>query len=375
MVLEPWSMAKHNPILMVSPFPSNQIELDDSNYFIWRSQVLPIIKGHKFIKFLEFSSFEDLVNEEKRDLNSEADVENLGSNLRDFMQAKENWYIQDQFLVGWLKGTISPEISSHFIDKDSTYKLWNVIENRYAAKSQSRILHYKKLLQNTKKGNLSIDALVLKMKDLMNNLIAAGDNASETDLVTYILGALGTDYEPISTILGIRPEQYTVQEVQSHLLAFECKHKLIHSIVSFNLGDISANYIHARPHINVGHTFDAVLNNNNFGSGNEALASANMSTHSGNLIPFSCNNVAANVSSVGEIFEKLEIERNSTGDKTYEGYRNYGRGGNFGNEGYRHYGKGGNFRNVNMIDQDRFAYNRNTGYTQNFRPQFFRGRG
>lgn len=68
----------------------------------------------------------------------------------------------------WLKGTISPDISNNLINKDSTYKLLHAIENRYATKSQSQILHYQKLLWNTKKGNISIDALVLMMKDLMN---------------------------------------------------------------------------------------------------------------------------------------------------------------------------------------------------------------
>ncbi|XP_060669103.1 uncharacterized protein LOC125418707 [Ziziphus jujuba] len=107
--------------------------------------------------------------------------------------------------------------------------------DRYAARSPTRILHYRKLLQNTKKNALSVDDYVLKMKDLAGNLAAAGDNVSETDLVMYILRGLGSDFQPISTILEIRPEQYSLEEVQHHLLAFESKLDELNSAITMML--------------------------------------------------------------------------------------------------------------------------------------------
>nr|XP_048318914.1 uncharacterized protein LOC125418707 [Ziziphus jujuba var. spinosa] len=115
--------------------------------------------------------------------------------------------------------------------------------DRYAARSPTRILHYRKLLQNTKKNALSVDDYVLKMKDLAGNLAAAGDNVSETDLVMYILRGLGSDFQPISTILEIRPEQYSLEEVQHHLLAFESKLDELNSAINYDATHKAANMV------------------------------------------------------------------------------------------------------------------------------------
>ena len=43
------------------------------------------------------------------------------------------------------------------------------------------------------------------------------------DIVLYILGGLGSDFKPISTVLQVRPKQYTLDEIQYHLLSFEAQ--------------------------------------------------------------------------------------------------------------------------------------------------------
>lgn len=60
-------------------------------------------------------------------------------------------------------------------------------------------------LQSTKKNGLFVDAYALGLKNLANNLIAAGDSVTEQDSVRYVLGGLDGDFQPISTIFGIRP--------------------------------------------------------------------------------------------------------------------------------------------------------------------------
>nr|XP_048332496.1 uncharacterized protein LOC125423110 [Ziziphus jujuba var. spinosa] len=234
------AIMEQSTIMMISPFPSNLLKLDDGNYFAWKSQVLPILKGHKFMKFIEFSSFEDWIKNDHPNSSSSGSLS--VKNIKNFDQEKEKWYIQDQFLVGWLKGTLCYSISGHFVGKDTTFQLWNAIENRYAAKSHNRVLHYRKLCQNAKKGNLKIDEYILKMKDLVNNLVAAGDEATEIDLIVYVLGGLGSEFEHVSTILGIKSEQCTIKEVQNHLLAFKSKLEQMNSSVTFDLSNSSAHF-------------------------------------------------------------------------------------------------------------------------------------
>ncbi|XP_060672394.1 uncharacterized protein LOC132803414 [Ziziphus jujuba] len=103
MVSEPSVMVGTSQILMVSPFPTNLLKLDDINFFVWRSQILPILKGYKFIKFIEFSNFEEASHNEPHSLRSVINGDLDESRAAYFCQQKENRYIQDQFLLGWLK--------------------------------------------------------------------------------------------------------------------------------------------------------------------------------------------------------------------------------------------------------------------------------
>lgn len=97
-----------------------------------------------------------------------------------------------------------------------------------------------------------MEAHILKMKDLVNNLAAAGDDVSETDLISYIFGGLEPDYEPIANILGIKPEQFTIEEAQNHLIDYETKLAQLHTLVTINLGNsssanfVSEKYLHSR---------------------------------------------------------------------------------------------------------------------------------
>lgn len=89
-----------------------------------------------------------------------------------------------------------------------------------------------------------MDAFILKMKNLVNNLIAVGDDISEADLITYILGGLESDYEPIVNVLGIKPKTFTIEEVQNHLIVYETKLAQLYSFMNFDLGNVaSTNFV------------------------------------------------------------------------------------------------------------------------------------
>lgn len=53
------------------------------------------------------------------------------------------------------------------------------------------------------------------MKDLASKLITTCDYVSEKELVMYILARLGSEFKPISTILKVRPDKYSLEEVRT----------------------------------------------------------------------------------------------------------------------------------------------------------------
>lgn len=79
------------------------------------------------------------------------------------------------------------------------------------------------LLQSTEKGSTPVDEYILKMRALTNVLIAFGQTIANEELVLYILGCLGADYESIivnfSSCKAITSQevQFILQSQEMHL--------------------------------------------------------------------------------------------------------------------------------------------------------------
>ena len=63
-------------------------------------------------------------------------------------------------------------------------------------------------LQKTKKGDGSIEDYILKMKSLVNSLMAAGKQISDDELTLYILRGLGLEFEA-AIVLELSPDKQT----------------------------------------------------------------------------------------------------------------------------------------------------------------------
>lgn len=73
------------------------------------------------------------------------------------------------------------------------------------------------------------------MKYLTRKLIVAGNVVTKRDLIIYVFGCLGANFQHIYTILKVQPEQYTLDEVQYHLQSYELKLEKAHSTINFDL--------------------------------------------------------------------------------------------------------------------------------------------
>uniref|UniRef100_A0A803QRN3 Retrovirus-related Pol polyprotein from transposon TNT 1-94-like beta-barrel domain-containing protein n=1 Tax=Cannabis sativa TaxID=3483 RepID=A0A803QRN3_CANSA len=66
---------------------------------------------------------------------------------------------------------------------------------------------------STKKGSMTIDEYFLKMKQFRDELAIAGQPISDEDLILYILGGLGSEYEAIIVNLTSRSDSLSLREV------------------------------------------------------------------------------------------------------------------------------------------------------------------
>ena len=162
------------------------IRLDRHNFVLWRSQVLPTVRAHGFDGILFGTTPTPAQFIESRD-------EATQTVIRRSNPQYENWLRYDQFLMSWLFSSISESMLGHVNRCRSSAEVWFTIDRLNSTTSKARSLQLRFLLQTTKKGSMTIDEYVLKMKSILDNHNASGQIISDDELILYILGGVGQE--------------------------------------------------------------------------------------------------------------------------------------------------------------------------------------
>ncbi|KAL9453591.1 hypothetical protein AB3S75_009240 [Citrus x aurantiifolia] len=192
------------------------VKLDQANYLIWRSQVLASIRGNRLEKFIDEtvtpppSHIVQRIDDELRS------VENPDSS---------SWKPQDQVLLGWLLSSMSEGIVSLVFNLETSLEVWKAIETQFGSKSKSRLLHLRYLMNSTRKDDLKINEYFIKMKNIADNMVAAGSALSSDDLILHVLSGLGPDYNVVATYITgqISGDKMNLNEAYAMLLTQEAR--------------------------------------------------------------------------------------------------------------------------------------------------------
>jgi hypothetical protein len=95
----------------------------------------------------------------------------------------------------------------------------------FASRSKARIIQIRTQLTATKKKGTPAADYFRHRKSLADTLAAIGKPLREEETISYILAGLGPDYDPLVTSLTTRNDDIMLDEVYSHILAFEHRHE------------------------------------------------------------------------------------------------------------------------------------------------------
>jgi len=184
-------------------------KLTKTNYTLWKLQVLPAIRGAQFTGLIDGSKAAPAKEIE-------------GTNkVMEPNPAYATWLAQDQQVFGYIVNSLSKEMMKQVSHCDTSASLWKALEELCASQTRARAVNTRIALATTKKGTMSIDEYVGKMKAYADELAAAGKALDDEELISFIITGLDLDYNPvISAALG-RVEPISVTELTSQLLAFE----------------------------------------------------------------------------------------------------------------------------------------------------------
>ncbi|OIT18955.1 hypothetical protein A4A49_65798, partial [Nicotiana attenuata] len=184
------------------------------NYMLWRELFLPVFKGHGVYGFIDgsFPCPEPTI------------LHDDGNSIQN--PSFQQWIQLDSIVLSWIQATISQEILQAIIKPNhslTSRDAWLQIERLFRDQVSSRTLQLKVQFHNLKKGNLSINEYVHRLKSIADALTSIGNPISESDLVLQILSGLTPEYMSVSTSISTRVPLPTFIEARSLLFLHEAQ--------------------------------------------------------------------------------------------------------------------------------------------------------
>ncbi|KAJ3701404.1 hypothetical protein LUZ61_005109 [Rhynchospora tenuis] len=185
--------------------------LDQENFLLWRSQIIPVLRGHGLMGYLDGSATPP----------ARTIVDGDGAIVPnpEFQQ----WQQQDQLILAWIFSSLSQSMLAQVVNCQSAAELWITITQIYGSHSMAKELDLKLQLQTLKKGGSTVSQYTQQMQNIADRLRSIGSGVSDQDLVAYTIQGLGSDYDAFVTAITMRDRSPTMPELCNLLFAQEAR--------------------------------------------------------------------------------------------------------------------------------------------------------
>ncbi|KAL4384768.1 hypothetical protein GQ457_15G009960 [Hibiscus cannabinus] len=196
---------------------SISIRLDETNYLLWRQQVLFTIESLDLSSHIDGTSVVPsqyvLVNSEK--------VPNpqYGS----FKQ-------HDNALCSWLLASISLSILPSLVSCRTAFEIWEKVQQIFSVSSTTKIMHLHCSLKNLRKRDQGMREYLAQIQSVCDSLAACGNPLSETMHIFASFSGLPSDYEPVVAVITSSQQPYKLDGVCGVLLDIEARLQETHSV-------------------------------------------------------------------------------------------------------------------------------------------------
>jgi hypothetical protein len=198
---------------VINPLSSQTFseKLTKSNHALWKMQVLTIVRGVGLKGYLI---------KDKPPLVKIVRVKN--SDGKEEVPNSEFWLwsTTDQQVLGFLLSSMTKYVLAQVTPCRTTSETWQVIEVNFTLAKRARTINSRIALATTKKGELSVEEYVNKMRFLGDELAAAGKPIDNDKLISYIFADLDFEYNSVVITL-LAKEVLTVDDIYSHLINFK----------------------------------------------------------------------------------------------------------------------------------------------------------
>ena len=172
---------------------TSPIKLDRSNYMIWKSQILSSVRANGLEDLLDGSktSPDQFLQSETESISGDAELN----------PAYTTWKRKDQLLLSWLMSSISIEILSLVVNFETSLELWTSLKQQFGYETSAKKVHLKIMLNNLRKGPMTVTEFFGKLKAITDELAIAGNPISSLDFLTHLISRLGQPYYSVVVYL------------------------------------------------------------------------------------------------------------------------------------------------------------------------------
>jgi hypothetical protein len=192
-----------------SQFPS--LKLDEGNYMMWHSLVVPILKSHDLLSIVDGSEScpPQLIRDDEG-----KEIPNPAHAL---------WIKKDQFLLSWINISLSEAILPTVYGLNTSQQVWSTLAHQFASESKARVSQLKRQLQSLAQGSKSCAAYLRSAKAIADQLAAIQKPVDNEDLISYIISGLNPMFNTFVTVFTVttRDKNPSFAEFQDELLNHE----------------------------------------------------------------------------------------------------------------------------------------------------------
>jgi hypothetical protein len=195
-------------------------KLTKTNFASWKAQVKSAVCG---------AMLEDYLTGASKASDSEITVKGAdGKEEKKLNPVYVLWRALNQQVLSYLLSNISPSILTQVNTSKTAAEAWRNIEGAFSSQSRARVVNVRMALSNTRKGGMTATEHYNKMKNYSDDMAVAGRRLKDDELVEYILAGLDEEFSPLVSSLITRTEPVSLEELFSHLLAFETHLELLY---------------------------------------------------------------------------------------------------------------------------------------------------
>ena len=126
-------------------------------------------------------------------------------------------------LLSWLFSSINVEILSLVVNSKSSRELWISLEQQFRSETTAKKVHLKMILDNLKKGSMTITEYFGKLRTIIDELAISGSPVSSLDFITHLIFGLGQPYYPVVVYIEANVLNMSINEAYSMLLTHEAR--------------------------------------------------------------------------------------------------------------------------------------------------------